>query len=347
MNPIKVLFLTHRFAPDIGGTEANAELLATQFHGFGAEVRLLTWTSKSTVRLFPFAVIRNPTTMTLIKEFFWADVVFENHIALRLSWPNILFRKPLIVALNTWVSHEAKRNSLLARFKYWWLGKAFEVTAVSSAIQRNSWPGATVIENAYNDELFLHHTAWGSRAKDFVFLGRLVSDKGTDLAIEAMAMLARQKRQGSQLSLTIIGQGPELDGLKEQASALKLDNVVCFVGPKRGEELVDLLNQHKYMLIPSVWEEPFGIVALEGMACGCIPIASDSGGLPDAVGKAGLLFKNRDVKHMVDVITTLLEDEKLEAAILNAIPGHLAQHSPAMISKKYFDVIQHAYITKG
>lgn len=44
-------------------------------------------------------------------------------------------------------------------------------------------------------------------------------------------------------------------------------------------------------MIPSVWGEAFGIVALEGMASGCIEICSDSDGLQEAIGNNGFLFK--------------------------------------------------------
>ena len=51
--------------------------------------------------------------------------------------------------------------------------------------------------------------------------------------------------------------------------------------------MVEELNRHEIMVVPSRWNELFGVVALEGMACGCAMLVSDGGGLPDAVGYAG------------------------------------------------------------
>jgi glycosyltransferase involved in cell wall biosynthesis len=45
---------------------------------------------------------------------------------------------------------------------------------------------------------------------------------------------------------------------------------VDFVGTKTDHELVKLLNTHQIMVVPSLWNEPFGLVALEGVACGCV-----------------------------------------------------------------------------
>src|SRR5690606_40338743 len=99
--------------------------------------------------------------------------------------------------------------------------------------------------------------------------------------------------------LTIIGDGPEAPVLKALAVKYGLEHKVDFKGSLQGKELVDCLNQHKLILVPSRWEEPFGNVALEGMACGCIPVVSDGGGLAEAVGHAGLTFQRRATAGVV------------------------------------------------
>jgi hypothetical protein len=101
---MKILFITHKFYPDIGGIEVNSEVLALGFHEAGHEVRMITWTASSGDRRFPFTVIRQPKTAILFKEHSYADVVFENNPSLRLSWPAVFFNKPIVVALRTWVN---------------------------------------------------------------------------------------------------------------------------------------------------------------------------------------------------------------------------------------------------
>jgi glycosyltransferase involved in cell wall biosynthesis len=343
---LKVLLLTHKFYPDLGGTEANAEFLAKAFHNYGAEVHLLTWTQQSGTEVFPYKVVRNPGIKQLLTEHSWADVVFENSPVLRMSWPAVFFRKPLVVSLNTWLSNEDGSKSIAARTKYLWLRKASNVIAVSNAIRQKCWPDAVVIENAYNDELFVQTIANDSKPKSFVFLGRLVSDKGADLAIEAIARLYKEYKEAnadtSEISLTVIGEGKDFEKLKQYVIEAGIKQLVRFEGSLTGEKLVDCLNKHKYMLIPSRWQEPFGIVALEGLACGCIPIVSDGGGLPDAVGKAGLVFKRGDLQDLVNTIKTLLTDEYLQKRLRFEADAHLKAHTSKVVAQQYFDIINAA-----
>ncbi len=348
---MNILFITHQFYPAVGGTEANAEFLAQAFHQHGFNIHLITWTTQKGTKQFPYLVIRHPNLGILINEHNWADVVFENSPVLRLSWPAIFFRKPLIVVLNTWLSNEDGSRSVAARAKYIWLKKAAKVVAVSKAIKKKCWPCATVIENAYDDVLFKNTVDWKLRPKAFVFLGRLVSDKGADMAIRAIGKLKdAYLKLGVALtdtSLTIIGEGKDSEGLKALVKEMGLDEIVSFKGSLSGQPLVDTLNQHKFMLVPSKWEEPFGIVALEGLASGCIPIVSDGGGLPEAVGPAGLIFKKGDVDDMVSSITRLLNDTNLQCTLRSAADHHLMAHSKTTIANRYFEVINAvAYKTK-
>ncbi|MFX7784778.1 glycosyltransferase, partial [Acinetobacter baumannii] len=67
-------------------------------------------------------------------------------------------------------------------------------------------------------------------------------------------------------------------------------NKIQFAGLLNGVALANALNNCKVMVIPSIWEEPFGIVALEGLASGCIIACSDRLGLREATGGYAFLF---------------------------------------------------------
>src|SRR5690606_36644541 len=176
--------------------------------------------------------------------------------------------------------------------------RASKVIVVSNALRQKCAANALVIENPYRTGEFkiLENI---KRENDFVFLGRFVSDKGAHLAILAIQKLISL---GYNTNLTIIGDGPEMENLKQMVNQGGLNKNVIFTGILKGMALVKMLNQYKYILVPSVWEEPFGLVALEGMACGCIPIVSDSGGLPDSVGKAGIVFERGNLNSLVNCI---------------------------------------------
>ncbi|MGA0556481.1 glycosyltransferase family 4 protein [Larkinella sp. VNQ87] len=342
---LKILFISHKFYPDIGGIEANSEILANAFAKAGHEVRLLTWSMDSKEKKFPFAVIRKPDRRTLFREHARANLVFENNVSLRLAWPNLFFRRPSVIALHTWLSRPDGSMGWQDRLKFLWLQKARRVIAVSNSVRERCWPASLVIENPYQETIFQKYPEI-IRSRDFVFLGRLVSDKGADIAIQAFHYLLVMRDQLPGLSpipsLTIVGDGPEREFLETETARLGLSNHVLFTGSLRDKELVHCLNQHRFMLVPSRWEEPFGMVALEGMACGCIPIVSDGGGLPDAVGKAGLTFRRANVEDLVANIQKILGNPSLEQQLLDAAPYHLSTHRPDVVAHRYLETFKQA-----
>ncbi len=340
---MKILFLSHSFFPDIGGIEMHSEILAHSFANAGHEVHLVTWSCGGTEKDFPFAVIRNPGKYRLIQEHKWADVVFENNPCVRLAWPSFFLRRPLVIALHTWISRINGTISWIDKLKIKRLILAKRVIACSHALRLRCWPDSTVIANPYQDNLF-KVLPDVNRSKDFVFLGRLVSDKGVDLALRAIHKLIQLKKRdqnsSNDISFTIIGNGPERETLEKLVHELGLEKNITFKGALKGGQLVECLNEHRFLLVPSVWEEPFGMVALEGMACGCLPIVSDGGGLPDAIGKAGLTFERGNVDSLVSTIQQVWNDQELEKKLRTAIPEHLSLHQQELITKRYLTVIE-------
>ena len=81
------------------------------------------------------------------------------------------------------------------------------------------------------------------------------------------------------------------------------------------------MNRHRVMVVPSIWEEPFGIVALEGLACGCEVVIARSGGLPEATGPFGVTFKRGDPVDLANVINFVLT-HKIQADKV-AVRAHL------------------------
>ncbi len=340
---MKILFISHKFYPDIGGIEVNSEILANGFYNSGHEIHLITWTKDLGKKQFPFAVIRNPSLIQLLRTHLWADVVFENNPSMRLSWPSFFFKKPSVVAIRTWINRIDGRVGWQDKRKMWSLKKASKVIAVSDAVRQRNWPNAKVIGNPYRHKLF-RILPEIKKTIDFVFLGRLVSDKGADIAIEAIAQLLEEikneKDANTNTRLTIIGDGPERQVLHEMACNLNIQSYIKFEGLLTGEALVACLNKHRFLLVPSRWEEPFGNVALEGMACGCVPIVSDGGGLTDAVGNAGIIFTRGSVNSLVKSIRKVLNNPVLEGSLRSAANNHLAKHYPEIVSQKYLRVIE-------
>ena len=333
---MNILLTSHSFYPSIGGIETITEILANDFFNAGHSVRLITKQkgNKSLDRInFPFEVIRNPSTLKLLECYKWATVILQNNIELRQIWPNFIFHKPLVISLHTWLHNSKGKRGLAETLKLIVLSIATKVIAVSQSIRIDSYSDALVIGNPYDSELFRNYLS-PRNPLSIVFLGRLVSDKGVDLLLRSFAELSYPLAR-----LTIIGSGPERESLEWLAQELDIHDSVSFIGSLQGSALVDLLNQNEIMVIPSIWREPFGIVALEGLACGCVPLVSDGGGLVDAVGQAGLSFKRGDINDLAEKMRLLLSDPKLLANLRAKTAAHLAMFERHTVSRRYLDVL--------
>ena len=329
---MKILFTSHRFHPDLGGIEVNSEILARFFVARGHEVRLVTQTPGSEGKEFPFPVIRRPGAWELIGLHRWADVVYQNNIELGTLWPGIVVKRPTVVSVRTWIRGCDNRVRWIDRLKKQMLRRASAVIAISEAIRRESFDGAVVIGNPYRSDLFRVKPEI-PRGKSIVFLGRFVSDKGADFLIRAFAEV-----QGDSAGLTLIGTGPEEAALKRLARELGIE--VRFTGPLSGQDLVHELNRHEILAVPSLWAEPFGNVALEGIACGCVVVGSNDGGLPDAIGPAGLLFERGNAGDLAAQLRRLLTDPRLHQTLREKATGHLEARREEVVCSEYLRILE-------
>jgi glycosyltransferase involved in cell wall biosynthesis len=336
---MNILFMSNRFHPDIGGIESISDLLSRAFVSAGHSLRLVTQSPGDIYEdrcTFPFPVVRRPSLSVLLGCYRWADVVFQNNIEIRQLWPQLLFRRPLLITLQTWLRSSDGHRRAIDRLKQLVLRLANHVVSVSDAIRDDSFPRSTVIGNPF-DSLNFRCIPGIDRQKSIVFLGRLVSDKGVDLLLKAFADLCQ-----SEWKLTIIGSGPERDALIRLCDDLGIaqHHTVDFLGAMQGDALVRELNRHELMVVPSRWREPFGVVALEGLACGCVVLASDGGGLPDAVGSAGLLFKRGDQADLTRQLQVLLHDSDLCSRLRSNASAHLNRFREDHVSSRYLELLQ-------
>jgi glycogen(starch) synthase len=326
---MKVLLSSYYFFPSIGGLETVSAILAREFVRAGHPVKLVTQTPSTEVDDFPFEVIRHPKPRQLLDLVRWCDVYLQNNVSLLLSWPLLLIRRPWVVAHHIWLFPDWKGH--LKRF----LLRFANGVSISPAIAAD-FPPSVVIPDPYDNTVFYERSEI-CRDRDLVYVGRLISDKGVHLVLEALTNL---RSKGQCLTLTIVGSGPEEAALRRLAQQLGLDDQVCFAGVQRGHNLARLLNAHRVMVVPSIWLEPFGIVALEGIACGCIVIGSEGGGLKDAIGPCGLTFPNRNVEALTRCLANLFEHPEHWPAFRAAAADHLAQHTPAAAASAYLQVLE-------
>lgn len=135
-----------------------------------------------------------------------------------------------------------------------------------------------------------------TKKKEIIFVGRLIHDKG---AIPLLHALQAVLPKFPEWSARLIGaqyfgqnkpQSPyELELLKIANQALP--GRIHFDGYQPYSVVAEAFNRSAVAVVPSLWDEPFGRTALEGMAAGCAVIASNRGGLADVVGSAGVLVE--------------------------------------------------------
>jgi glycosyltransferase involved in cell wall biosynthesis len=115
---------------------------------------------------------------------------------------------------------------------------------------------------------------------------------------------------------------------------------VRFAGTLQGPALATALNQHRVLVVPSSYEEPFGIVALEGLACGCLPVVSARGGIVDAIGPHGLTFPNGDEAALADTLAAVLADPDAAQARLAGKDAHLTAFTARTVATRYMSVFE-------
>jgi glycogen(starch) synthase len=138
----------------------------------------------------------------------------------------------------------------------------------------------------------------------------MVKEKGFDLAVRAFASVVACFPNAR---LTIAGDGPARVELEELARELRLNSTVDFLGWVEPERIPELMSQSTIVVMPSRWQEPFGLVALQGSQMERPVVASRVGGLPEVVadGETGLLVKNEDVDGLATAIIHLIENPRI------------------------------------
>lgn len=157
-----------------------------------------------------------------------------------------------------------------------------------------------------------------------LYVGRLDREKGIPHLLEAMARVLLAVPEAR---LVIAGKGVLQQELSETARSLQIDDRVSFVGYVQDEPLAALYRCAQALAVPSLYE-PFGIVALESMACGRPVVASDVGGLREIVleGQTGLRVPPGNATALARALTGLLVDEAT-ADRMGAAGRQRAEHS--------------------
>jgi len=342
IRPLEVRLLIHtRFYPSAGGIETVASLVAHAWARSNVSVSIVTDVLPPGVNetAFPFAVHYRPSGPKFLRLVWTHDVFVHFNISLRALWPLLLVRRPLVaVHHGCYVINRAGQRDWREQLKLQIARRAATNIAASHTIARAVGIDCDVIPNPYDPSLF-YDGGEKLRSRELIFVGRLVSDKGVGMFLDSLQIL---KQHFLRPSVTIVGDGPERIALEAAVRRLDLGEQVTFTGAKTQREVADLLRRHKILVVPSLWEEPFGVVALEGIASGCLVVGSQGGGLPEAIGPCGLTFQNGDVQGLAEKLELGLRDRSLADKLQSQAAQHLERHHPDGVAARYLTVIQKA-----
>lgn len=141
----------------------------------------------------------------------------------------------------------------------------------------------------------------------FLYFGRLSDEKGLETLIKAMHYVKKVR-------CIIVGTGPLESKLKTLALNYNVSNV-DFLGFKSGKELLDLISNSMFTILPSEWYENGPLSILESFACGKPVLGSNIAGIPEYIseGLSGLVFKPGDPIDCADKINKLAFNPKQTA----------------------------------
>jgi glycogen(starch) synthase len=155
-----------------------------------------------------------------------------------------------------------------------------------------------------------------------LLVGRLVYEKGFHLALDALAPLVREL---GNVRFVVAGTGTAEAELKRQAEELGLAGYGSFLGWVGDDMLHSLYRVADLCIVPSIYE-PFGLVALEAMASGCLCVVADTGGLREVVpgdGTVGLRFRSRDPQALQSILERMLIDDQARAEVVAEAREHV------------------------
>jgi UDP-glucose:(glucosyl)LPS alpha-1,2-glucosyltransferase len=182
--------------------------------------------------------------------------------------------------------------------------------AVASQWLGDRWalPGVKILPNCLDLKALPPPLA--QRDPEILFVGRIVADKGADAFVAACAAALphlpgwHARMIGADRFGADSPDTPFLRALRPAAAAAG----VTMVGYRPHDDVLQAMARAAIVVVPSRWPEPFGMTALEAMACGAALAYAPRGGLPEVVGAAGVTIDPDDAAAMATTLVALARD---------------------------------------
>ena len=176
--------------------------------------------------------------------------------------------------------------------------------AMARILSDHGWPVDHVVPYTVEDIPRVHPI---SASPVIAYAGRLTEEKGVDVLVRAIAAAGPSLASAR---LLIVGDGPHRAAIESLVRTCSLSDRTTFTGHLGRGDSQTLLEQAWVQVVPSLWPEPFGLVAAEAMMRGTAVIVSDSGALPEVVGTGGLVVPAGNVAALAAALAGVVTDRE-------------------------------------
>ncbi len=166
-----------------------------------------------------------------------------------------------------------------------------------------------VIHNGADPNIFYPAASKPNQTCTVLCVGRIVPEKGLHVFLEAMRTLEARSVPIRGLVVSAAGFGQDKISRYSQEMIKIAPQSVRFLGYHVGPSLGKIYRDSDLFCLPSIWQEPFGMVAVEAMASGLPLVASRAGGIPEILANGGgLLVEPNSIENLVAALGTLSDD---------------------------------------
>lgn len=363
---MRVLVVSGIWPPDIGGPASHAPELVHFLRAHGHDVEVVTTADAPPVpeqypvhwvrRSLPPGIRHLAAAALVARRARHADVVYATSMTRRAAIGAALAGRPLVLKLTADEVYERERRSgrfagdldafqrhpgglrvlLLRATRDRAVRRAVHVFTPSAYLRELAvrWgvpaervsvspnPAPAVPELPARDHL---RRGLHMEGPTLGFAGRLTAAKALDVALRALQRVP-------DVSLVVVGDGPDRAALERLASELGLDTRVRFLGSRSRDDVLRVLAASDAALLSSRWEN-FPHLVVEALAVGTPVIATAVGGVPEVVrdGENGLLVPAGDPDALAVAIRRLVDDDELRGRLAKGAAPSVSALAPARL----------------
>ena len=177
--------------------------------------------------------------------------------------------------------------------------------------------------------------------KEILFVGRLVPEKGVNLFVEAASKLAIEYKDWKFFICGTPFLGNVSRHTKFASEVTKIFNQIgkqaIFTGFLSNKEVQQRMKKASIVVVPSLWDEPFGLVVAEAMSNGSAIITTNKGGIPEIIKTSGLIIENITVEKLIIKMRYLMGNE-VQLLKYQKLSWNNFIHTSELSSKKLDDI---------